>query len=58
MRMHQDAVRLDSARFMSDAHGLYRSLGFRDIVPYEGTDVPKEHQKDCVFMQLDLVPNN
>jgi GNAT superfamily N-acetyltransferase len=48
-------VRLDSAGFMSDAHRLYRSLGFRDITPYEGSDVPKERQKDCVFMQLDLV---
>lgn len=48
-------VRLDSAGFMSDAHRLHRSLGFRDIMPYEGSDVPKKHQKHCVFMQLDLV---
>jgi GNAT superfamily N-acetyltransferase len=49
------AVRLDSSRFMSDAHRLYRSLGFREIIPYEGTDVPRERQTQCVFMQLDLV---
>jgi GNAT superfamily N-acetyltransferase len=49
-------LRLDSACFMSDAHHLYRSLGFADIAPYDGSDVPKEHQKDCVFMQLNLLP--
>lgn len=48
-------ARLDSARFMSEAHRLYRSLGFRDILPYEGTVVSKEHQNECVFMQLDLI---
>ena len=51
-------MRLDSAKFMSDAHRLYRSLGFREVIPNEGSDVPKGHQDECVFMQLDLLLND
>jgi len=47
-------LRLDSAGFMSDAHALYRSLGFRDISPYEESEIPVEYRKHWVFMELSL----
>jgi GNAT superfamily N-acetyltransferase len=47
-------LRLDSARFMSDAHALYRSFGFKDIQPYEGSEIPAEYRKHWVFMELQL----
>jgi GNAT superfamily N-acetyltransferase len=47
-------LRLDSAGFMSDAHALYRSFGFRDIPPYEGSEIPTEYRTHWVFMELPL----
>jgi GNAT superfamily N-acetyltransferase len=47
-------VRLDSARFMDAAHALYRSAGFRDIEPYEESEVPPEFWRYWVFMELHL----
>ena len=47
-------LRLDSARFMKDAHELYRTHGFREIEPYEGSEIPKEFQSLWLFMQKDL----
>ena len=47
-------VRLDSARFMVAAHALYRSLGFREIEPYEGSEIPKAYQAHWVYMERDL----
>jgi GNAT superfamily N-acetyltransferase len=47
-------LRLDSARFMSDAHALYRSFGFKDIAPYDGSEIPAEHREHWVFMELQL----
>jgi ribosomal protein S18 acetylase RimI-like enzyme len=44
-------VRLDSAGYMSGAHALYRSLGFREIAPYEGSEIPQEFQAHWVFME-------
>jgi len=35
-------VRLDSARFMSEAHRLYRTVGFREIEGYEDREIPKD----------------
>ena len=46
-----NCLRLDSARFMTDAHRLYRSMGFADIEPYEGSEIPKEFQPHWVFME-------
>ncbi len=46
-----ECVRLDSARFMEDAHALYRSLGFREIDPYEGSEIPSAFQAHWVFME-------
>ena len=48
-------LRLDSAGFMSDAHDLYRSFGFLDRPPYEGSEIPPEYHQHWVFMELDLV---
>jgi len=47
-------VRLDSAAFMHDAHRVYRSLGFAEIPPYHGSEIPEEYRKHWVFMRLSL----
>jgi GNAT superfamily N-acetyltransferase len=47
-------VRLDSARFMHDAHHLYRTAGFSEIDAYEGSEIPKEFQPHWIFMELEL----
>lgn len=47
-------IRLDSSRFMTTAHSLYRSVGFKDIEPYKGSEIPAEMQKYWVFMELKL----
>ena len=47
-------MRLDSAGFMHDAHRVYRSHGFTDIPPYEGSEIPPEYRKHWVFMELKL----
>ena len=44
-------VRLDSAGYMTGAHALYLSLGFREIAPYQGSEIPKEFQAHWVFME-------
>src|SRR3954451_20836462 len=35
-----EVVRLDTAGFMTDAHRLYRSRGFVERSPYEGSEIP------------------
>ena len=47
-------IRLDSSRFMTTAHSLYRSVGFKDIEPYKGSEIPAEIQKYWIFMELKL----
>ena len=47
-------IRLDSARFMKEAHQLYRSTGFKEITAYEGSEIPKKFQEHWVFMELAL----
>lgn len=49
-----ERVLLDSARFMTEAHQLYRASGFREIEAYEGSEIPKEFQKNWIFMERDL----
>ena len=44
-------VRLDSARFMSTAHSLYHSSGFREIEPYPESEIPEEFQPNWIFME-------
>jgi GNAT superfamily N-acetyltransferase len=45
-------IRLDSARFMKEAHALYRSAGFHDIEPYAESEIPEEFRRHWVFMEL------
>lgn len=54
-KRNYSTMRLDSAGFMTDAHRLYHSLGFKDIAPYNGSEIPEEYRKYWVFMQLDLI---
>ena len=49
-----ETVRLDSARFMKAAHGLYRSAGFREIEPYAESEIPPEYRQYWVFMEKSL----
>jgi len=53
-KMMYSTIRLDSAEFMTNAHRLYRSLGFTEIAAYEGSEIPKEYQTHWVFMELNL----
>ncbi len=55
-RLGYHCVRLDSARFMVEAHRLYRALGFHEIGPYAGSEVPPEYQSNWVFMEKELDP--
>jgi GNAT superfamily N-acetyltransferase len=47
-------IRLDSARFMREAHQLYQSIGFMEIEAYEGSEIPIEFQKNWIFMEKQL----
>jgi GNAT superfamily N-acetyltransferase len=49
-----DHLRLDSPRFMTDAHALYRAFGFKDIAPYAGSEIPEEIRRYWIFMELGL----
>ncbi len=49
-------IRLDSARFMTDAHRLYRAVGFAEIDAYEGSEIPADFQKNWIFMEKVLWP--
>jgi GNAT superfamily N-acetyltransferase len=53
-----ERVCLDSARFMTEAHRLYRMSGFREIQAYEGSEIPKEFQKNWIFMEMNVQMNN
>lgn len=50
------ALRLDSARFMTPAHALYRAHGFVPIAPYAESEIPPAYHTHWVFMQLELTP--
>ena len=52
--MSYSAMRLDSARFMSDAHRIYRSCGFNEIPPYESSEIPRKYWQYWLFMELNL----
>jgi len=49
------SLRLDSARFMTDAHALYHAAGFHDIGPYPQSEIPQPFQVHWVFMERPLV---
>ena len=44
-------VRLDTARFMGQAHGLYGSRGFIERDPYPGTEIPPDLQQHWRFFE-------
>ena len=45
------AVYLDSARFMTAAHHLYRSSGFIERNEYPETEVPRQVRSHWFFME-------
>jgi len=47
-------VRLDTCRFMTGAQRLYRSRGFTERSPYEGTEIPKRIQQHWIFFEREL----
>jgi len=51
MEFHYRAVYLDSARFMTAAHHLYRSSGFVERKEYPETEVPKQIRSHWLFME-------
>ena len=44
-------VRLDTCRFMTPAQRLYRSRGFVERSPYEGSEIPARLQKYWLFFE-------
>jgi GNAT superfamily N-acetyltransferase len=50
-----ERIRLDSARFMTEAHSVYRAAGFREIESYPESEVPAAFHEHWVFMELSLV---
>lgn len=49
-------LRLDTSPFMHEAQALYRSMGFREIMPYPETTMPPVLWPVTLFMELDLDP--
>jgi GNAT superfamily N-acetyltransferase len=49
-----ERLRLDSPDFMTAAHGLYRSEGFREIEPYPESEIPDEFKSHWIFMEKQL----
>ncbi|MGH8991663.1 MAG: GNAT family N-acetyltransferase [Acidimicrobiia bacterium] len=50
-------VRLESLRFMTEAHALYRSLGFVDVKVFEGSESAMVGLEGAAcFMELELSP--
>jgi N-acetylglutamate synthase-like GNAT family acetyltransferase len=47
-------ARLDTAVFMTAAQRLYRSRGFTERSPYEGTEIPERLQKYWLFFERPL----
>jgi len=47
-------VRLDSPRFMTAAHALYRSHGFAEIEPYPESEISDEFRPYLLFMERAL----
>jgi len=58
------AVRLESLKFLSAAHTLYRSVGFVEITPYaansmkayQPAETEEAYRASAVFMELQLTP--
>lgn len=52
--MGLDVLRLDSGRFQTPAHALYRSLGFVEIPRYPENPIPESDAHILLFMELKL----
>jgi ribosomal protein S18 acetylase RimI-like enzyme len=50
-------VRLDTAAFMVEAHRLYRSRGFSECPPYEGTEIAPDLHEHWLFFERKLAGN-
>jgi GNAT superfamily N-acetyltransferase len=50
-QMRATTVLLDTCRFMTDAQRLYRSRGFVERAPYEGTEIPPQLQHLWIFFE-------
>ena len=48
------SIRLDSTRYMTNAHDLYRSFGFQEIAPYPESEIPKKFHAHWIFMEHSL----
>jgi len=48
------SVYLDSGRFMTTAHNLYRSFGFVECNEYPGTEIPPQLRPQWLFMEKTL----
>ena len=53
-RSRCEFVRLDSPRFMTSAHALYRKHGFAEIAPYMESEIPVEFHAYMLFMERKL----
>jgi GNAT superfamily N-acetyltransferase len=51
-----EEMRLESARFMINAHALYSSHGFNEIEIYQEVESPKEYQSIIYCMKRKLNP--
>jgi hypothetical protein len=49
--MGATTVLMDTCRFTSDAQRLYRSRGFVERSPYEGTEIPPRLQHLSIFFE-------
>jgi GNAT superfamily N-acetyltransferase len=47
-------LRLDTCRFMSDAQRLYRSRGFEERGPYEGSEIPARLDRHWIYFERGL----
>ncbi len=52
--MGHKKIQLDTGWFMEAAQVLYYSIGFKDIPPYPGVEVPMELHPYWIFMEKDL----
>ena len=52
--MGAQVLRLDTVRFMTDAPRFYRSRGFLERPPYEGTEIPESLRKHWLFFERAL----
>lgn len=45
---------LETGPFMTSAHRIYEAVGFEDVAPYSGAEVPEELRHDWRFMSCRL----